>query len=200
MVLLVVRTAILLSIKLEWVKLLPANYARGKIMHKWLLSVLLMLISTIVHAADCFDLAGRDYKIDPDLLRAISWRESRYRVNAIGINPVTGYGSGLMQVDSQHFNELARYGITPEHLTTDPCMNIYTGAYYLAIAFKKWGVSWEAVGAYNAGFRKSERQNQRRLAYASDIYRIYTGIKSSKGIQLPVSKKPFSKINSSQKN
>ncbi|HGB6110233.1 TPA: transglycosylase SLT domain-containing protein [Salmonella enterica subsp. enterica serovar Thompson] len=169
-------------------------------MHKWLLSVLLMLISTIVHAADCFDLAGRDYKIDPDLLRAISWKESRYQVNAIGINPVTGYGSGLMQVDSQHFNELARYGITPEHLTTDPCMNIYTGAYYLAIAFKKWGVSWEAVGAYNAGFRKSERQNQRRLAYASDIYRIYTGIKSSKGIQLPVSKKPFSKINSSQKN
>lgn len=200
MVLLVVRTAIFLSIKLEWVKLLPDNYARGKIMHKWLLSVLLMLISTIVHAADCFDLAGRDYKIDPDLLRAISWKESRYRVNAIGINPVTGYGSGLMQVDSQHFNELARYGITPEHLTTDPCMNIYTGAYYLAIAFKKWGVSWEAVGAYNAGFRKSERQNQRRLAYASDIYRIYTGIKSSKGIQLPVSKKPFSKINSSQKN
>ncbi|EBL7700836.1 lytic transglycosylase [Salmonella enterica] len=200
MVLLVVRTANLLSIKLEWVKLLPDNYARGKIMHKWLLSVLLMLISTIVHAADCFDLAGRDYKIDPDLLRAISWKESRYRVNAIGINPVTGYGSGLMQVDSQHFNELARYGITPEHLTTDPCMNIYTGAYYLAIAFKKWGVSWEAVGAYNAGFRKSERQNQRRLAYASDIYRIYTGIKSSKGIQFPVSKKPFSKINSSQKN
>ncbi|HFW0075346.1 TPA: transglycosylase SLT domain-containing protein [Salmonella enterica subsp. enterica serovar Saintpaul] len=169
-------------------------------MHKWLLSVLLMLISTIVHAADCFDLAGRDYKIDPDLLRAISWKESHYRVNAIGINPVTGYGSGLMQVDSRHFNELARYGITPEHLTTDPCMNIYTGAYYLAIAFNKWGVSWEAVGAYNAGFRKSERQNQRRLAYASDIYRIYTGIKSSKGIQLPVSKKPFSKINSSQKN
>ncbi|WP_244578803.1 transglycosylase SLT domain-containing protein, partial [Escherichia coli] len=50
----------------------------------------------------------------------------------------------------QHFNELARYGIKPEHLTTDPCMNIYTGAYYLAIAFKKWGVTWEAVGAYNA--------------------------------------------------
>ncbi|WP_186800566.1 transglycosylase SLT domain-containing protein, partial [Escherichia coli] len=91
-------------------------------------------------ATDCFDLAGRDYKIDPDLLRAISWQESRYRVNAIGINPVTGYGSGLMQVDSQHFNELARYGIKPEHMTTDPCMNIYTGAYYLAIEFEKWGV------------------------------------------------------------
>lgn len=104
-----------------------------------------MFINGICEAADCFDLAGRDYKIDPDLLRAISWKESRYRVNAIGINPVTGYGSGLMQVDSQHFNELARYGIKPEHLTTDPCMNIYTGAYYLAIAFKKWGVSWRPL-------------------------------------------------------
>lgn len=108
-------------------------------MNKWLLSVLLVLMSTVVHAADCFDMAGRDYKIDPDLLRAISWKESRYRVNAIGINPVTGYGSGLMQVDSQHFNELARYGIKPEQLVTDPCLNIYTGAYYLAIAFRTWG-------------------------------------------------------------
>lgn len=108
-------------------------------MKKWMLAICLMFINEICHATDCFDLAGRDYKIDPDLLRAISWKESRYRVNAIGINPVTGYGSGLMQVDSQHFNELARYGIKPEHLTTDPCMNIYTGAYYLAIAFKKMG-------------------------------------------------------------
>ena len=90
-------------------------------MKKWMLAIYLMFINEICHATDCFDLAGRDYKIDPDLLRAISWKESRYRVNAIGINPVTGYGSGLMQVDSQHFNELARYGIKPEHLTTDPC-------------------------------------------------------------------------------
>ncbi|HFK7173871.1 TPA: transglycosylase SLT domain-containing protein, partial [Escherichia coli] len=95
---------------------------------KSVLLVGLLMLSSPVIAQDCFELAGRDYKIDPDLLRAISWKESRYRVNAIGINPVTGYGSGLMQVDSQHFNELARYGIKPEHLTTDPCMNIYTGA------------------------------------------------------------------------
>ncbi|EEU1357156.1 transglycosylase SLT domain-containing protein [Escherichia coli] len=167
---------------------------------KSVLLVGLLMLSSPVIAQDCFELAGIDYKIDPDLLRAISWKESRYRVNAIGINPVTGYGSGLMQVDSQHFNELARYGIKPEHLTTDPCMNIYTGAYYLAIAFKKWGVSWEAVGAYNAGFKKSERQNRRRLAYASDVYRIYTGIKSSKGIQVPTTKKSLPQINSVQNN
>lgn len=135
-VLLVVRTTNLLSLFVEWVKLFTDKVTRGGKMKKWMLAICLMFINGICEAADCFDLAGRDYKIDPDLLRAISWKESRYRVNAIGINPVTGYGSGLMQVDSQHFNELARYGIKPEHLTTDPCMNIYTGAYYLAIAFK----------------------------------------------------------------
>ncbi len=110
-------------------------------MHK-IIAIILIMFAGNTYSSDCFELAGRDYKIDPDLLRAISWHESRNRVNAIGINPVTGYGSGLMQIDSQHFKELSRYGIKPEHLVTDPCMNIYTGAYYLAIAFKKWGVTW----------------------------------------------------------
>ncbi|GHM57566.1 hypothetical protein ECZU51_62360 [Escherichia coli] len=53
-----------------------------------------------------------------------------------------------------------------------------------------------AVGAYNAGFRKTERQNQRRLAYASDVYRIYT----DKGIRLPATKKSLPEINSVQNN
>lgn len=75
----VVRTANLLSMELEWVKLLPDDYARGKLMYKWLLSVLLVLMSTVVHAADCFDLAGRDYKID-----------RIYCGRFHGRNPVTG--------------------------------------------------------------------------------------------------------------
>ncbi|EFW6053077.1 transglycosylase SLT domain-containing protein [Salmonella enterica] len=145
-----------------------------------LLAVILLLTTGITYSADCFERAGRDYRIDPDLLRAISWKESRYRVNAIGINPGTGYGSGLMQVDSQHFTELQNYGIKPEHLLTDPCMNIYTGAYYLAIAFKRWGYSWRAVGAYNAGFRETEVQEKKRQRYARSIQGIYMGIKKSR--------------------
>lgn len=122
--------------------------------------IILSLIPLSSMAADCFDMAGRDYKIDPDLLRAISWQESRFKIDAIGRNPVTGYGSGLMQIDSQHFNELSRYGIKPDHLLSDACLNIYTGAYYLAQAFKKWGVSWDAVGAYNAGFKRPRARQQ----------------------------------------
>ncbi|WP_200780761.1 transglycosylase SLT domain-containing protein [Klebsiella oxytoca] len=149
-------------------------------MRKKLAFAALLLISTPAWATDCFDMAGRDYRIDPDLLRAISWKESHFKVNAIGPNPVSGYGSGLMQIDSQHFNELSRYGIKPEHLLTDACLNIYTGAYYLALAFNKWGVTWDAVGAYNAGFKKTPRQAARRYEYAKDIHRKYTAIKASK--------------------
>ena len=101
-------------------------------------------------------------------------------MNAIGKNPGSGYGAGLMQIDSQHQDELSQYGIKPEHLLTNACLNIYTDAYYLALAFKKWGVSWEAVGAYNAGFRRTDRQAMRRLEYARKIEAIYLAIKKNK--------------------
>jgi soluble lytic murein transglycosylase-like protein len=100
-------------------------------------------------------------------------------------NPGTGYGAGLMQIDSQHHMQLSRYGIKPQNLLTDACLNIYTGAYYLALAFQKWGISWEAVGAYNAGFRRTDRQAMRRLAYARKIEVIYRAIKTNKNAGQP---------------
>ncbi|WP_334032448.1 transglycosylase SLT domain-containing protein, partial [Acinetobacter baumannii] len=75
--------------------------------------------------------------------------------------------------------------IKPEQLLTDACLNIYTGAYYLALAFKKWGVSWDAVGAYNAGFRRTDRQDMRRLAYARKIEAVYRAIKANKNTDNP---------------
>ncbi|EHD3096074.1 TPA: transglycosylase SLT domain-containing protein [Salmonella enterica] len=137
-------------------------------------------LSDIAHATSCYVRAGRYYKIDPDLLLAIAWKESRLDKHAIGQNPHGGYGTGLMQVDSQHFKELKTYGITPHRLLNDSCLNIYTGAYYLAIAFRKFGRTWQAVGAYNAGFKINEIQNQRRLLYSNDVKRIYLTIKRKK--------------------
>lgn len=106
-------------------------------------------------------MAGRDYQIEPDLLRAISFRESSWRDNALNIVSQNEYAVGKMQIHSQNFTHLAQFGITPRQLYTDSCLNIYTGAYYLAIAFKRWGYSWRAVGAYNAGFRETEVQEKK---------------------------------------
>ena len=125
-------------------------------------------------------MAGRDYRIDPDLLRAISWQESKWVVDAIGKNPGTGYGAGLMQIDSQHHARLSEFGIKPEHLLTDACLNIYTGAYYLALAFKSGASAGRRSVPHNAGFRRTDRQDMRRLAYARKIEAVYRAIKANK--------------------
>lgn len=140
----------------------------------------ILLLSTSAFANDCYDMAGKDYIIDPDLLRAISWVESNYKVGVVGKNPLTGNGLSLMQIDSQHFPYLNQFGITPESLQTDACMNIYTGAYILAIAVNRWGMTWKAVGAYNAGFANTELQEQRRTIYAKKVYSALKAIKARK--------------------
>lgn len=141
--------------------------------------LLLVLVLPFWAIADCYDLAGRDYKIESDLLRSISFRESSWRDNALNYVSPDSYAIGRMQIHSQNFNHLSQFGITPEHLKNDVCMNIYTGAYYLAIAFKRWGYSWRAVGAYNAGFKDDPTQEAKRMKYAEEVRRIYDGIKRS---------------------
>ncbi|MDK8008807.1 lytic transglycosylase, partial [Escherichia coli] len=46
---------------------------------KNVLLVGLLARTSPVIAQDCFEMAGRDYHIEPDLLRAISFRESSWR-------------------------------------------------------------------------------------------------------------------------
>ncbi|HGJ5866200.1 transglycosylase SLT domain-containing protein [Arsenophonus nasoniae] len=146
---------------------------------KLLIVIFLFGFFTNASFADCFYLAGRDYKIDPDLLRAIAWVESKYNPNAIGKNNNNSIDIGLMQINSQHINYLKSLGITPYQLRNDACMNIYTGAYFLALAFNKWGVTWQAIGAYNAGFKNNEIQNKQRLIYARKINKVYRKIKNN---------------------
>lgn len=146
---------------------------------KNVLLVGLLALTSPVIAQDCFKMAGRDYHIEPYLLRTISFRESSWRPDAMNVVSNESYAVGMMQIHSQNFSHLAQYGITPSNIYRDPCMNIYTGAYYLAITFKRWGYSWRAVGAYNAGFRETEEQERKRQKYAQEIQAIYVGIKKN---------------------
>lgn len=148
-------------------------------MKRIVLTFLTLFFSGMLNAADCFDLAGRDYKIDPDLLRAIAWNESHYNPEATGSNIDGSFDMSLMQINSQHLPALQKMGISQASLMNDPCMNIYTGAYILALAFKKWGVNWQAVGAYNAGFLKTDKQALRRYYYARRIENTYRVMKAS---------------------
>ena len=110
-------------------------------MQKWIITILMLYTSTIF-AKDCFNNAARDYQLDADLLRAIAYRESVFKPNAINYVSPSSYAIGLMQIHSQNFNELARFGMTEQQLRDAPCLNIYTGAYYLAKFIKIQGDVW----------------------------------------------------------
>ncbi|EKH2929589.1 transglycosylase SLT domain-containing protein, partial [Salmonella enterica] len=132
---------------------------------------------TVNNKYDCFELAGRDANIDPMLLRAVAWQESGLNYRITGSNALAGfgegYGYGLMQIDSQHLLFLKKYGITKENLISDICLNIYVGAYIMAVAFNKFGENWKAVGAYNAGFKENSKQQERRTLYARKVHATY---------------------------
>lgn len=144
------------------------------------LLLVLLALSQYATGDDCFDLAGQAYRIDPDLLRATSFRESSFNPRALNVVSDTKYAVGLMQIHSSNFHHIAQFGITPTALYNDPCMNIYTGAYYMAHAIKRMGYNWEAVGAYYAGFSKSPEQAAKRKWYAERIRTIYYELKIKK--------------------
>lgn len=97
----------------------------------------------------CFKMAGAQYRISPLLLRAIARHESGMNPKAINVNPGGSEDVGLMQVNLRFNPALRKHGFTREHLF-EPCTNIMVGAYILAGFVKRYGMTWYAVGKYNA--------------------------------------------------
>lgn len=125
-------------------------------------------------ASNCWVDAGQRYGIEPWLLYSIAQHESKLRPLAVSPRNTDGtYDIGIMQVNSWWLPLLRkRYGISESHLF-EPCMNINVGAWILAQAVKSMGPNWEAVGAYNAGLKKTKRRDILRKKYADSIAAIY---------------------------
>lgn len=143
------------------------------------LCLTLLLLFPAVSRAYCFREAGEAMKVDPLLLLAFAIQESRLRSSAIGINKPDAKGNvsydyGLMQINSHNVEKIFRhYGIDKNTLLTNPCLNIYAGAYILRKNFDQYGINWFSVGAYNAGVAKTLPQERKRKKYAMAVKAIY---------------------------
>lgn len=119
---------------------------------------------------DCFEQASDRYGIDVNLLLAIGTVESEFNMEATNRNTNGTTDYGVMMINSHWETTLREMGIDWDEVKTSECLNIHIGAWVLATNFARVGVNWYAVGAYNAGFGKSERTRKNRLRYASKVH------------------------------
>ena len=117
--------------------------------------------------------AGQRYGISPNLLMAMALAESGLNAWAWHSNSDGSVDVGVMQINSVWFPLLQRYGIASAMLW-HPCYNIHVGAWILAKDIRRYGYTWEAVGAYNAGTRQDLETERRREAYALRVRRHLT--------------------------
>jgi soluble lytic murein transglycosylase len=101
-----------------------------------------------------------EHHLDPMLVKAVVWRESRFDPQKYG----SARERGLMQVSEKAANEWAHENkIDNFHVERlfDPKTNLEAGAWYLHRAFGHWGNQPEAMpfalAEYNAGASRAQR-------------------------------------------
>ncbi len=114
--------------------------------------------------ADCLDDAARFHHVSVRLVRAVATVESGQRANVVHLNDDGTTDIGLMQINSRWLLTLSRFGVSRAGLH-DGCTNAYVGAWILSQNIHRLGLTWDAIGAYNAG------THEKRVAYARRVYR-----------------------------
>lgn len=110
----------------------------------------------------CFQAAGDYYGISPLLLKAIARQESSMNPRAINQNTNATTDIGLMQINTWHMKKLRQAGVTEQRLW-EPCVNIAVGAWVLADAISRHGMTWKAVGVYHSPTEWRQRDYAARV-------------------------------------
>ena len=140
-------------------------------MLKFFLGTLLLSPMAITHAASpspevdgCLQAAAEKHDVAYTLLRAIAEQESGFNPLALGRNPNGSHDLGLMQINTAWLPTLKGFGIQAADLYR-PCVSADVSAWLLATNFRAMGISWRAVGAYNAA------TEWKRVRYAVSIHK-----------------------------
>jgi hypothetical protein len=118
----------------------------GKIKIFCLAATLLLALGTEAYPF-CFEEAGAQYGINPQILRAIAKVESNFNPAAINKNSNGTYDVGLMQINSIWATTI---GKERWNSLGDACSNTKTGAWILSMCMSKYGYTWKAIGCYNS--------------------------------------------------
>jgi soluble lytic murein transglycosylase len=108
-------------------------------------------------------IVGAEHQLDPMLVKAVVWRESRFDPKKYG----TRGERGLMQVSEKAANEWARENKVADFGVDqlfDPKTNLEAGTWYLHRAVDHWKLQSDplpfALAEYNAGASRAHRWNR----------------------------------------
>ena len=110
----------------------------------------------------CIRAAAARYSVAVDLIRAIIRTEGGTTGQTVG-NTNGSRDMGLMQINTIHLPELARYGITREMVIHDECVNIHVGTFILHRELSRDGDYWTNVGAYNSRTPVHNKRYQQKV-------------------------------------
>lgn len=100
-------------------------------------------------AERCILPAATFHGVNYHVLRAILKVESGLKPNRVGRNSNGTLDVGIGQMNSMHFPELAKWGVTPDHLR-DACIGTYVAAWHLKKAIHRHGNTWFGVASYHS--------------------------------------------------
>ncbi len=116
-------------------------------------AVILMIATAGAHAGSgpdrCVAPAAQHHGVNPSVLRAILAIESGTRADVISRNKNGSIDVGIAGINSIHFRDLAKVGITPDKLM-DPCVSTYVAAWKLSKHMARFGNNWYGVAAYHS--------------------------------------------------
>ncbi len=100
-------------------------------------------VDCIVEAAQCF-------QINPLLIKAIIWQESRNHQQEINRNANNTIDVGIMQINTVHFKTLKSLGIDEALLRENSCANVFSGTWVLKQSIERYGYTWDGIGNYHS--------------------------------------------------
>jgi len=127
------------------------------------LCILMGLIPLNLAFAYCWEEASTRYNVPVPLLKAITEVESNFNPKAREILK-DSESIGLMQINSFWYDKLHAYDINRNDLF-NPCVNVNIGAWIISQEIKRYGLTWQAIGAYNAGAYTDKNREKKLKLY-----------------------------------
>lgn len=97
----------------------------------------------------CILPAAHHHQVNQYILRAILKVESNLNPTAVGKNDNGTIDVGIGQMNSMHFKELRKHGVTPDDLR-DACVGTYVAAWHLSKEIARHGNTWFGIAAYHS--------------------------------------------------